>query len=425
MAFPKGFLIGAATAAHQVEGNNTNSDFWLMEQMEHSSFAEPSLLACDHYRRYEEDIQLAAEAGLNALRFSIEWARVEPEPGRFDDEALDHYRAVIDCCREHGIEPIVTLFHCSSPAWLIRQGGWESPETPAAFARYARRVGEQLGDRLRYVFTMNEANLGAQIAGYIKLSAHGDADGASIQMGLNLDGRDEQAEAMAREYEELFGTREPASFNTPRSDAGNQVIIEAHRQARAALREVCPEARVGLTLSLHDLQAAEGGEEAEQEQWRVEFEQFRPAFEDDDVLGLQNYTRALVGPDGMLPTERGARVTQMGYEFCPEAASRVVRRVAGEWDGELIMTENGVATADDAERREFIDRALPGLEACVADGIPLTGYLHWSLLDNFEWESGYRMQFGLVAVDRETMERHPKPSLERLGAWAREVGMRE
>lgn len=425
MAFPEGFLVGAAVAAHQVEGNNTKSDFWLMEQMEHTSYAEPSLLACDHYNRYEEDIRLAAGAGLNAFRFSIEWARVEPEPGVFDEAALDHYRSVIDCCRENGLEPIVTLFHFSSPAWLIRQGGWESPETPAAFARYVRHVAEGLGDRLNYVFTINEANLGAQIAGYIKLAANGDADGANIQMGLNLEERDEQADAMAREYQDLFGTTSPASFNTPRTDAGNRVIMEAHRRAREVLREVCPQARVGLTLSLHDLQTAEGGEDAEKEQWRIEFEQFRPAFEGDDVLGVQNYTRAIVGPDGMLPTERGARVTQMGYEYCPEAAARVVRRVASEFSGEILMTENGVATADDAERCEFIDRALPELEACAEDGIPLTGYCHWSLLDNFEWESGYRMQFGLVVVDRETMERTPKPSLAVLGAWARGVGDRE
>lgn len=419
MSFPKDFLMGAAVAAHQVEGDNTQSDFWLMEHMEHTSYAEPSLSACDHFRRYADDIRLLAQAGLNAFRFSIEWARIEPEPGRFNQEALDHYRDVIDCCRSYGVEPIVTLFHFSSPAWLIRQGGWEAPETAEAFARYARFVAEGLGNRLHYVFTINEANLGAQIAGYIKLAAHGDADGANIQMGLNLDARDEEADAMAREYRALFGTATPASFNTPRTEAGNRVIMDAHARARSALREVCPQARVGLTLSLHDLQVAPGGEEAAAEQWRVEFGQFRPAIEGDDMLGVQNYTRALVGPEGMLPTDPGAHVTQMGYEYYPEAAAHVVRRVAEEFPGEIVMTENGVATADDAERCAFIDRALAGLEGCVADGIPLTGYCHWSLLDNFEWESGYRMQFGLVAVDRETMERHPKPSLSVLGSHAR------
>ena len=422
MAFPKGFLIGAAVAAHQVEGNNTASDFWLMEQMEHTSYAEPSLMATDHYRRFADDIKLLAQAGLNAFRFSIEWARIEPEPGRFNAAARDHYRAVIDCCRAHGVEPIVTLFHFSSPAWLIRQGGWEAPETVEAFARYVRYVAEGFGDGLRYIFTINEANLGAQIAGYIKLAANGDADGSNIQMGLNLEGRDAEAAAMEAEYRELFGTASPASFNTPRSDRGNQVIMDAHRAARAVLREVCPHALVGLTLSLHDLQPVDGGEDAAAEQWYIEFGQFKQAIEDDDILGIQSYTRALVGPEGMRPTAPDARVTQMGYEYYPEAAGHLTRRIASEFTGKIMMTENGVGTADDAERRAFIDRVMGDLQACVADGIPLVGYCHWSLLDNFEWESGYRMQFGLVSVDRATMERSPKPSLQLLGDYARQIG---
>ncbi|HJG30786.1 MAG TPA: family 1 glycosylhydrolase [Collinsella ihuae] len=422
MAFPKGFLIGAATAAHQVEGDNMASDFWLMEQMEHTSYAEPSLAAIDHYHRFAGDIELLANAGLNAFRFSIEWARIEPEPGKFSAEALNHYRAVIDCCRVRGVEPIVTLFHFSSPAWLIRQGGWEAPETVASFARYVRYVAEGLGDRLHYVFTINEANLGAQIAGYIKLAANGDADGTNIQMGLNLEGRDAEAAAMEAEYRELFGTPSPASFNTPRTDQGNRVIMDAHRAACAVLRDVCPHAVVGLTLSLHDLQPVTGGEAAAAEQWHTEFGQFMPAIADDDILGIQSYTRAFVGPEGMLPTAPDAHVTQMGYEYYPEAAGHLVRRIASEFNGKIMMTENGVGTADDAERCTFIERVMADLEECVSDGVPLVGYCHWSLLDNFEWESGYRMQFGLVAVDRTTMERLPRPSLELLGSYAKRIG---
>lgn len=122
MKFPKEFLLGASTAAHQVEGNNRYSDLWAQEQMEHSSFAEPSNDAVDHYHRYEEDIALLAGAGLNAYRFSIEWARVEPQEGCFDESELEHYRKVIRCCREHGVEPVVTLHHFSSPKWLIERG---------------------------------------------------------------------------------------------------------------------------------------------------------------------------------------------------------------------------------------------------------------------------------------------------------------
>src|SRR5699024_5060506 len=154
--FTPGFLIGAATAAHQVEGNNIHNDCWAQEQMEYSSYVEPSLDACDHYHKYAEDIRLMAGAGLNAYRFSLEWARIEPEEGRFDAAELEHYRDVIRCCRAHGLEPIVTLHHFSSPVWLIAKGGWEAETTPADFARYVRYVMENLGGELRYVCTINE-----------------------------------------------------------------------------------------------------------------------------------------------------------------------------------------------------------------------------------------------------------------------------
>ena len=168
MSFPKGFFIGAATAAHQVEGNNIHSDYWAQELLPHTSFAEPSGLACDHYNRFEEDIRLLAGAGLNAYRFSVEWARIEPEEGRFDDQEIDHYRKVIACCRENGVEPIVTLMHFTSPVWLIRKGGWEAESTVEDFRRYAAYVTGKLGAELRYICTINEANMGLQLAAIAK-----------------------------------------------------------------------------------------------------------------------------------------------------------------------------------------------------------------------------------------------------------------
>ena len=133
--FSEKFLLGAATAAHQVEGNNIHSDYWIQEHLKHSQFSEPSGAAVDHYNRYQEDILLLKEAGLNAYRFSIEWARIEPEEGSFDQEELDHYIEMIDFCLAQGVEPVVTLHHFSSPAWLIRQGGWEDEKTVGRFER--------------------------------------------------------------------------------------------------------------------------------------------------------------------------------------------------------------------------------------------------------------------------------------------------
>src|SRR3712207_4197883 len=154
--FEKDFLLGAATAAHQVEGNNIHSDYWAQEQMPYSMFAEPSGAAVDHYNRYEEDIQLLADAGLNAYRFSIEWARIEPEQGHFDEGEIEHYRQVLKCCHAKGITPIVTMHHFTSPVWVIAQGGWENPQIVDWFAAYCSYLVEKLGDQLHYVCTIKD-----------------------------------------------------------------------------------------------------------------------------------------------------------------------------------------------------------------------------------------------------------------------------
>lgn len=166
--FASDFFIGASTAAHQVEGQNIHSDCWALEQIPHTSYAEPSLDACDHYHRYEEDIRILAAAGGNAYRFSLEWARIEPREGIFAPQEIEHYRAVIRCCKENGVEPIVTLHHFSSPAWLITKGGWEKETVVEDFVRYCRYVIGKLGNELRYVCTINEANIRLQIADIIK-----------------------------------------------------------------------------------------------------------------------------------------------------------------------------------------------------------------------------------------------------------------
>ena len=413
---PKDFFIGAATAAHQVEGNNTHSDYWAQEQMPHSSFSEPSGLACDHYTRFEEDIAFMAKAGLNAYRFSIEWARIEPEEGKFDEKETEHYRQVIRCCREHGIEPIVTLHHFTSPVWLIQKGGWEADTTPADFARYAAYIGEQLGGELRYICTLNEANMGIQVAQvarqfFLQMQATG-----KIQMGVNLEDLMKKTGDAARENREVFGTENPAVFVSARSAHGDEIVMRAHAEARKALKKAAPHVKVGWTLSLHDVQAVPGGEEKAREEWDQEFTHYLPVMAEDDFLGVQNYSRTLIGPNGSLPVPEGAEVTQMDYEYYPEGLAHVLRRVAQDFHGELLVTENGIATADDARRCDFIRTALHGVQACIADGLPVKGYLYWSLMDNFEWQKGFSMTFGLIAVNRETMERNPKESLYFLGS---------
>ena len=197
--FENGFMLGASTAAHQVEGNNTNSDYWVMENMEYSQFVEPSLDAVDHYNRYEEDIKMLADAGLNTYRFSVEWARIEPEQGKFDEKEIEHYRKMIKCCRDNGVEPVITLMHFTSPVWLIKLGGWDNEQVVELFANYARFVTEQLGSEIKYICTINEANMRLQIGALMErfkkqmmakmanaAKSSSDSMEGQVQVGLNL-----------------------------------------------------------------------------------------------------------------------------------------------------------------------------------------------------------------------------------------------
>lgn len=429
MNFPKGFLIGASTAAHQVEGNNIHSDYWALEHMAYSSFTEPSGDAVDHYNRFEEDIRLMAEAGLNAYRFSIEWARIEPQPGEFDEKEIAHYRAVLECCRANGIEPIVTMHHFTSPKWLICQGGWEAEETVQKFADYCAYVVRQLGDLMHYVCTINEANMGLQIAAisqrYMRMmqkngeKARASAE-SSVQVGINLEANSmmERMKKQAAENMQLFGTPQPQIFVSGRTEKGDKLVMRAHQAARAAMKALKPDLQVGITLSLHDIQSVDGGEEAALKEWTEEFLHYLPFIQEDDFFGVQNYTRTIMGPEGSRPVPEGAETTQMGYEFYPQALENVIRSVHKRLPIPLMITENGIATADDSRRVAFMEQALAGVSRCIEDGIPVLGYCHWSLLDNFEWQKGFSMTFGLVSVNRATMERTPKKSLTVLGSFA-------
>ncbi len=409
------FLKGVATAAHQVEGNNTNSDCWAMEHMKNTSFAEPSGQAVDHYHRFREDIGLLKQAGLNAYRFSLEWARIEPERGSYDGGALQHYREVLECCHENGITPIVTMHHFSSPKWLIERGGWENEETIASFRDYCAFVIRNLGGQMEYVCTINEANMGLQLSSIIKkIMKQMQAD---VQAGVTIakNPMAERQKAAAEENIQVFGTPSPQVFLNMRTEEGDRLIFRAHEAAREAMKAIHPELKIGITLSLHDIQAAGGGEEQAQKAWEEEFSHYLPYLREDDFIGVQNYTRQVFGKDGVCPVPQNAKRTQMDYEYYPDGLEHVIRKVYSELPLPVLVTENGIATADDEERCAFIDSALKGVSRCLSDSIPVKGYLYWSLLDNFEWQKGFGPTFGLVEVDRATMERKPKKSLKYLG----------
>ena len=432
---PQDFLVGAATAAHQVEGNNIHSDYWAMEHMKYGNFNEPSLDAVDHYNRYEEDIKMVAEAGLNAYRFSIEWARIEPEQGVYDENEIEHYRKVLTCCRENGVEPIVTMMHFTSPKWLIENGGWENEATVEAFKNYCQYVTEQLGDLMHYVCTINEANMGIQVAAIsaryraqmmakMQRMQQGGAEEkkdleGTAQVGMNFNDMMANMQKQKEENVEIFGTDTLQTFVSARTPEGDMLVIRAHQAARAAMKAVKPELQIGLTLSLHDIQAQEGGEETAAKEWVDEFTHYVPYIKEDDFFGLQNYSRSLIGPNGILPVPEGAEITQMDYEYYPEGLEHVIRRVYEEMPMPIMVTENGIAKADDTRRVAYIQTAMNGVENCIQDGIPVKGYMYWSMMDNFEWQKGFGMTFGLISVDRTTQTRTAKPSLTVLGNYTK------
>lgn len=392
--FPDGFLFGTATSAHQVEGGNTNSDWWEWERKAGTPCVEPSGDACDFYHRYREDIALMAGLGLNAFRFGIEWARIEPEEGEFSIAALDHYRRVLASCHEHRITPIVTFHHYTLPRWLQAKGGFLLDQYPALFARYCERSAKALGDLVAYACTINEPE-GLGEGGYV--------------LGVNPPGRKGDVAAMWRVAEQA---------------------LEAHRVGAAAIRSRA-KIPVGVTLALPDLQYEDGARPGDR---NVELnsqvsDRFFELARHDDFIGVQTYTRNRFGPEGPrgphvewgkgLPEET-PDITQLGQEYYPQALGNTIRRA---WQGTggvpILVTESGIATGFDEKRTTYVDAAMREVLACLAAGIEVRSYLYWTLLDNFEWSLGYRPKFGMVAVDRQTFARRPKPSAYWFGEVSR------
>jgi beta-glucosidase len=402
--FPDGFLWGAATAGHQVEGGNVNADLWPLEWAENSIFVEPSGDACDHYHRYPEDVAALGGLGYNAYRFSLEWSRIEPEPGYFSRAALDHYKRMVACCHEHGITPIVTLNHFTTPRWFAGIGGWGNSDAADCFGRYAARVAKHMGDVLSWVGTLNEPNL-------MDLLAHT----GKVPMGAGERGLDDAAEPSAAGV----GGFDPERYRIGHVAAGVERMAQAHRRAVEAIKSGPGKAKVGWSLALVDLQSADDGGPRHQEALQGASIDWLEVARDDDFIGVQTYSRDRIGPAGAVPPPEGAATMQTGWEVYPEALEHTIRLAAEHAGVPIVVTENGMATDDDAARLDYTRSALEGLARCLADGIDVRGYLHWTLLDNFEWMSGYAMTFGLIAVDRDSFARTVKPSARWLGAVAR------
>lgn len=389
------FLWGAATAGHQIEGNSVNADIWLLEQVEGTRFVEPSGDACDSLNRWREDVALVSSLGLNAFRFSVEWSRVEPAPGQFSAAWLDHYARVAAACRDKGISPVVTLSHFTSPRWFAVAGGWTNADASDRFAAYAARVAGRLGPLASHVVTFNEPNL--PVMGRWTATPLSDP----VRQGLD---------AMLAAAARASGSEQFDVWVYSRGeDAPLANMLSGHRAARLAWKSVAPSTPVGLSLALPDAQPAEAGSGIDLYRQHAEAPFFAAA-RDDDFVGVQTYTRLRIGRTGVLPPPAGAELTQSGDEFYPQALGNSVRHAHAATGKPVFVTENGIAAADNEQRCRYLPPALESLDAARTDGTPVIGYLHWSLLDNFEWRRGYRHRFGLTAVDRTTFRRSPKPS---------------
>lgn len=386
--FPKGFLWGASTAAHQIEGNNTNNDWWQLEHAAADHGVQFSGDALDSYHRYEEDMSLLAEAGLNAYRFSIEWSRIEPSPGKFSRAELAHYRRMIETAQRLGLTPVVTLHHFTHPVWFGDKGGWLADDATAVFTRYVEQACSIL-EGVAWVCTINEPNVVAVNHGQLRRVAEG------------------------KEYQ-LTGALPDSEFG--------EALIAAHRAVAPLVRERTG-AKVGWTVANQALVPVPGSEAKHAEMQRVWEDMYLEPARDDDFVGVQSYTSQLVDDDGVVPHPEHPDNTLMGWAYRPDAlgiALRHTRDVVG--DVPIIVSENGIATADDERRIAYTTGALTGMHDAIQSGVDVRGYLHWSLLDNFEW-GRWEPTFGLVAVDRTTFERHPKPSLAWLGKIAQANAM--
>lgn len=387
------FLWGVATAAHQIEGNNVNSDYWLLENIKPTYYKEPSLDACDSFNRWREDLALIQRAGLNCYRFSIEWARIEPEPGQFSTAMLEHYRRIGAACRDAGIEPVVTFHHFTSPRWLAARGGWEDVGTPESFARFCDRAGRALAGIVRHACTLNEPN--AQVTSQVMGGGKPWAAGAAVR-----------AAAAKAVGSDRFG-----AFFLGDAFRIRDVCLDAHRLGRDAIKAALPGCKVGLTLALQEIRPAPGGEDLYKKLWDNARLPFYEAARDDDFIGVQTYNRTLVGATDYIPVDGSSMVDSWNRDASPEALPATMAEAHKATGKPVFVTEHGINAVDDALRVRHMRAALPLMGEAVDRGLPLLGYVHWSLLDNFEWSSGYVPRFGLVAVDRRTFERTPKPSL--------------
>ena len=378
LQFPENFLWGAATSAHQVEGRNFNNDWWQAE--ESGLIRERSGNACDHYNLFEKDFAQARNLSHNAHRFSIEWSRIEPEEGKFNLEATNHYRKVLISLREHKLEPVVTLHHFTNPLWFAQIGGWTNHESAKYFSRYADYCAREFGDYIKWWVTINEPTM--TVMSYI--------------------------------YGKWPPFKRNAFFDFFKVI---QNFASAHKAAYKIIHKANPKNFISIA---HNAAAYNSANDSILEKGIVKLAKF---FSNDyflylirnhfDYIGLNYYfyRRLSASPKPKFIVPKDAPVSDIGWEINSKGLLQVLREL-NRHKKPILITENGLADKSDRLREQFILSHLLMLYAALAEGIDVLGYIHRSLVDNFEWAEGFEPKFGLIEIDRATMERKVRKSAE-------------
>jgi beta-glucosidase len=407
LSFPKGFKWGVATAAHQNEGNNFNNDFWAWEQdPAHIADGSKSGLACNWWEHAEEDIDRAAGLGLNALRLSVEWSRLEPEEGRWEPKAFARYREMLTYLLEKGISPHITLHHFTNPLWLAEKGGWAHPEVVELFERFAEKVAQELGDLCEQWSTINEPSVYAALA-YVA--------------GRWYPGQENLSEALKVMRHQIL----------------------AHHRAYEAVKRIRPEAEVGPVHHLIDFAPSQKGlphrlavsTRAWMLNWlvpegiaerRFPFplslnQKFEAPSEAMDYIGINYYGRHLLkfstSAWRALFTEEVDADPAKAWpepwadrEIHPHGLYELIMEVDRRYGKPIYITENGLADASGTKRPEFLLRHLAEVHRAIQAGADVRGFFHWTLVDNYEWTEGWETRFGLFALDPNTQKRSPRRS---------------
>jgi beta-glucosidase len=418
LRFPEGFLWGVSTSAHQVEGGNENNNWSDWERTGHIRSGERSGLACDWWHNAERDFDLAGQLGLNALRMSVEWSRIEPEEGRFDEKALLRYRAMLQGLRERGIRPFVCLHHFTNPRWFEAKGAFLSDDAVPRFERFADRVADALGDLCSDWLTFNEPNVYGSL-GYV--------------LGEFPPGRTGDFIAYSRTV---------------------RAMLSAHAAAYRVLHRRSSAANVGFTVNLQRFAPERPHHLGDRLLTRVLERSFNAIFLRGltpsrrglvrraeavgayDFVGFNHYgwmnvrfepKNARFGfldlrtPKGMREGDAGFG---MGYGGLDPSGLAVIAEELSVMGKPLLVMEHGVPDREDRVRPWLVARAAAALHAALRKGIDVRGYFHWTLVDNFEWAQGWALRFGLVELDPRTQTRTPRKSASLYSAFARANGLR-